>query len=1070
MKTLKLLLCLTLAILAPRFASALIVAPYTADAHTLHLYHLDAVTLPLLDTGSAATLYNLTNGSATLGAASFTGFTNALSFVANPDQAKTATNSQSAWQGADGAFTYEAVIYVTTALSSQTIQTILSRDHSSGGPNVRSFILRLNNAGANSVGNGIEFINTGAAGNQTLSVALPSTGPNAFALNTWYHIAVTYNGAENTPNNFAFYLTKLDNTVTNANLLATGQLTFDVGEVIGGSPNQGNPFVIGNRDNQTGANSNFRGLIDEVRISDIARATNDMLFKSAFISFVTQPASQSVAINQPVNFNAVANGPGILGYQWYAIAASSTNAIAGATNTTLNITAGPTPGVTNYFLVVTNGGISAPATSSVATLTIVVPPTYQWAGLGADWDFTTANWTTNGNPGTPAVYTSPALVLFDSLGAAQSTVNLTTNFQPTTVTVNTSGGDYSLGGSGTGAMVGTGSLTKNGNGILTLTTTNNFSGGMSINAGTVNLSGTGLPGNGPILNNGSLTANSSGAVNFPGSISGSGTFTVQSGIATLSASNNYTGLTTVSGGTLFVPNANSLGNVSSGTVVNSGAQLYINAPVSIVAEPLTLNGAFDGSGALRKTGGNAATFAGPITLGSDSTIKIDGGGILNLTNASGINGSAVNASLTLSGDGGSAGTVSGPIVLGAGALTVASSSSWTLNGTGNYTGGTTLATGLINFNAPNALGSGDIVNTLSGRIAIGTGLNFTNTFTANVGSAGAATGILMANDNTNGTVTTVSGPVLFNANAFSGGHFAGPTTSGYLNVTGPVTVGGSGSTLQVRLGNVRFSGVHSGYLGVEIRANTTSIGADNTFVTSAVMDIGGNGSPTVPTYFDLNGFNQQLAGLKNTVTPANLGVVTNSGATIKTLTLDPAGNSYSFDGYIAGKVALTLLSGLQVINGTNNYTGNTTVSGGTLELARPTLAAVSTVAVASGAFLQLDFTTTNQVAGLKFNGVSQPLGVYNNTTSPSFITGSGSLLVAVPVATNPTNITAVVNSGKLELSWPADHLGWTLQSQTNSLTTGLGTNWVDVSGSASVLSVTNTINPANGSVFYRMKL
>jgi hypothetical protein len=71
-------------------------------------------------------------------------------------------------------------------------------------------------------------------------------------------------------------------------------------------------------------------------------------------------------------------------------------------------------------------------------------------------------------------------------------------------------------------------------------------------------------------------------------------------------------------------------------------------------------------------------------------------------------------------------------------------------------------------------------------------------------------------------------------------------------------------------------------------------------------------------------------------------------------------------------------------------------------------------------------------------------------------------------ATNPTNITTVVRSGNLELTWPADHTGWTLQTQTNALSVGLGTNWVAVPGSSTVNSITNAINPANGSVFYRL--
>jgi|GEM_PF-2360980 len=66
---------------------------------------------------------------------------------------------------------------------------------------------------------------------------------------------------------------------------------------------------------------------------------------------------------------------------------------------------------------------------------------------------------------------------------------------------------------------------------------------------------------------------------------------------------------------------------------------------------------------------------------------------------------------------------------------------------------------------------------------------------------------------------------------------------------------------------------------------------------------------------------------------------------------------------------------------------------------------------------------------------------------------------------NPTNIICSVSGGQLTLSWPADHLGWTLQSQTNTLT---GT-WYPVSGSTATNSMTVPVNPANPAVFYRLK-
>jgi autotransporter-associated beta strand protein len=217
----------------------------------------------------------------------------------------------------------------------------------------------------------------------------------------------------------------------------------------------------------------------------------------------------------------------------------------------------------------------------------------------------------------------------------------------------------------------------------------------------------------------------------------------------------------------------------------------------------------------------------------------------------------------------------------------------------------------------------------------------------------------------------------------------------------------------------------------------------------------------------LNGFNQILAGLKNTVTPANLGVVTNSGAAA-TLTLDLGGGGpFSFSGNVVGNLALRLNAGMQVLAGTNSYTGSTTVGGGTLEIVLPTLAAGASVSIASGATLQLDFGSTNQVAALVLNGVNQPAGVYNSTTSPAFISGSGSLLVS-PIATNPITIAAVVNGNQYTLSWPSDHIGWRLQAQTNSVSVGLSTNWATVPGSTTTNQISIPINTANGCVFFRL--
>jgi len=70
-------------------------------------------------------------------------------------------------------------------------------------------------------------------------------------------------------------------------------------------------------------------------------------------------------------------------------------------------------------------------------------------------------------------------------------------------------------------------------------------------------------------------------------------------------------------------------------------------------------------------------------------------------------------------------------------------------------------------------------------------------------------------------------------------------------------------------------------------------------------------------------------------------------------------------------------------------------------------------------------------------------------------------------AVNPTNITASVSGKALTIAWPADHIGWILQAQTNGLRSG---QWFDLPGSDAVNAVVIPVNPANTSVFYRLRM
>ena len=81
----------------------------------------------------------------------------------------------------------------------------------------------------------------------------------------------------------------------------------------------------------------------------------------------------------------------------------------------------------------------------------------------------------------------------------------------------------------------------------------------------------------------------------------------------------------------------------------------------------------------------------------------------------------------------------------------------------------------------------------------------------------------------------------------------------------------------------------------------------------------------------------------------------------------------------------------------------------------------------------------------------------------------GTLRIVTGIALNPTNLTVSVTGGNtLQISWPADHLGWWLQAQTNSASVGVGTNWFKVPNSSTVNQMSLPIDPANPAVFFRL--
>jgi hypothetical protein len=138
--------------------------------------------------------------------------------------------------------------------------------------------------------------------------------------------------------------------------------------------------------------------------------------------------------------------------------------------------------------------------------------------------------------------------------------------------------------------------------------------------------------------------------------------------------------------------------------------------------------------------------------------------------------------------------------------------------------------------------------------------------------------------------------------------------------------------------------------------------------------------------------------------------------------------------------------------------------GGTLTVANvgPALAANQTFQLFSGS-RSGSFATVNLPA-YDANGMSY------TWTNKLGVDGTIQVLTATSgVNTSRTNITILATTtNTVVLSWPADHLGWHLQAQTNAARVGLGTNWATVAGSQTNTQMILPVGVTNGSVFFRL--
>ncbi|EAY2140253.1 AIDA autotransporter-like protein ShdA, partial [Salmonella enterica] len=250
--------------------------------------------------------------------------------------------------------------------------------------------------------------------------------------------------------------------------------------------------------------------------------------------------------------------------------------------------------------------------------------------------------------------------------------------------------ELNTGGDFTNNISGSGQVVKSGDETLTLSGSNTYTGGTTINDGTLVATSVDALGSGDVTDNATLALNTGGT--FDNTISGSGKVEKSGDDAlTLSGANSYTGGTLISGGTLVASNVEALG---SGDVTDN-ATLALNTGG-------TFDNTISGSGQVVKSGDDVLTLSGSNTYTGGTTIS---GGTLIASNVDALGtGDVTNdATLELNTGGDFTNNISGN-----GQVVKSGDDTLTFSGSNTYTGGTLISSGTLVANDVNALGTGDV--------------------------------------------------------------------------------------------------------------------------------------------------------------------------------------------------------------------------------------------------------------------------------------------------------------------------------------------------------------------------
>jgi autotransporter-associated beta strand protein len=490
-----------------------------------------------------------------------------------------------------------------------------------------------------------------------------------------------------------------------------------------------------------------------------------------------------------------------------------------------------------------------------------------------------------------------------------------------------------------GDITGAGHLIKTGAGTLILGGSNSYTGGTTIEEGTLRGNSASLQGN--IANGGQLVFDQATTGTYAGVISGRGTFEkTGNGTLILIGANTWTGSTTISGGTLQ-------GNTTSlhGDIINNANLTFDQATDA------TYSGIISGTGSFTKLGAGTLTLTGRSNRYSGGT-TVSAGALRG--SVSSLQGDIVNNASVVFDQSGSFGNYRGNMS-GSGSLTLEAGHVF-LAGTSSYTGGTTVNTdthlggttaslqgniansGIVSFEQSTDGTYSGVISGTGAVVKFGTGtvtLTGTNTFSGGLSLDG---GVVAASSNANlgaagGELYFQSGTLRFLTNFDIDRTIGiGDGGIGFILLPGPTP---RGAIFDTNGNNATLSGVIRGPDGLtKVGDGVLTLTAANTYaggttVTGGTLRLGMGGSlasggalAVNGGTFDLNGHNQTVSALSGTGGSIALGagILTAGDASSTTVASAITGTG----GFVKQG------TGALILDGANTYSGGTTVSGGIL--------------------------------------------------------------------------------------------------------------------------------------------